>query len=63
VGNAPVSARGQTRREVHQVAFRKKIYSTVEELQVDPDVWIASYNHERTREADGGFLREMPADD
>ena len=36
--------------EFYQVAFRKKIYSTLEELQADLDVWINSYNHERTHQ-------------
>ena len=33
--------------EFYQVAFRKKIYATLEELQEDLDVWIVAYNHER----------------
>jgi transposase InsO family protein len=36
--------------EFYQVAFRKKIYATLEELQTDLDVWIDSYNHERTHQ-------------
>ena len=36
--------------EFYQVAFRKKIYSTLEELQVDLDDWISTYNHERTHQ-------------
>ena len=36
--------------EFYQVAFRKKIYATMEELQVDLDAWIDSYNHERTHQ-------------
>jgi transposase InsO family protein len=36
--------------EFYQVAFRKKIYATLEELQVDLDVWIDSYNYERTHQ-------------
>jgi transposase InsO family protein len=36
--------------EFYQVAFRKKIYATLEELQSDLDVWIDSYNHERTHQ-------------
>jgi transposase InsO family protein len=36
--------------EFYQVAFRKKIYTTLEELQVDLDAWIDSYNHERTHQ-------------
>jgi transposase InsO family protein len=36
--------------EFYQVAFRKKIYATLEDLQVDLDAWIDSYNHERTHQ-------------
>jgi transposase InsO family protein len=36
--------------EFYQVAFRKKIYSALEALQADLDVWIASYNHDRTHQ-------------
>jgi transposase InsO family protein len=34
--------------EFYRVAFRKKVYRTLEELQYDLDVWIESYNRERT---------------
>lgn len=33
--------------EFYQVAFRKKIYNTIEEIQNDVDAWIKSYNEER----------------
>lgn len=33
--------------EFYQIAFRKKIYRSLEELQRDLDDWIASYNTER----------------
>ena len=36
--------------EFYQVAFRKKIYTTLEELQSDLDGWIAHYNNERTHQ-------------
>jgi transposase InsO family protein len=36
--------------EFYQVAFRKKIYATMEALQEDLDAWIDSYNHERTHQ-------------
>ncbi len=42
--------------EFYQMAFRKKIYSSVEELQEDVDEWIEWYNRERThtgRHCDG----------
>jgi transposase InsO family protein len=34
--------------EFYQVAFRKKIYHSIEELQADLDQWVWQYNHERT---------------
>ena len=36
--------------EFYQIAFRKKIYATLEELQSDLDAWIHSFNHERTHQ-------------
>jgi transposase InsO family protein len=33
--------------EFYQVAFRKKIYRSVEELQQDADTWVRQYNEER----------------
>ena len=33
--------------EFYQVAFRKKVYRTLEELQADVDTWIRQYNEER----------------
>ena len=34
--------------EFYQIAFRKKIYNTLDELQVDLDIWFKHYNEERT---------------
>ena len=34
--------------EFYRIAFRKKIYNTLEELQTDVDNWIEEYNKERT---------------
>ena len=33
--------------EFYRVAFRKKIYSSIEELQIDLDAWIIGYNEAR----------------
>jgi hypothetical protein len=33
--------------EFYRVAFRKKIYSSIAELQADLDAWVRSYNEER----------------
>jgi transposase InsO family protein len=33
--------------EFYQIAFRKKIYSSIDELQADLDDWMHYYNHER----------------
>jgi hypothetical protein len=37
-------------QEFYQVTFRKKLYSTIEELQKDLDEWIDYYNNERTHQ-------------
>jgi transposase InsO family protein len=34
--------------EFYAVAFRKKIYTTLEQLQTDLDQWVEQYNQERT---------------
>jgi hypothetical protein len=34
--------------EFYAIAFRKKIYKSIEELQQDVDVWLEFYNNERT---------------
>lgn len=34
--------------EFYQVAFRKKVYNAIDELQKDLDEWIAEYNENRT---------------
>ncbi len=36
--------------EFYQVAFRCKIYCSLEELQVDLDDWLRYYNQERTHQ-------------
>ncbi len=36
--------------EFYQITFRKKLYSTMEELQKDLDEWITYYNNERTHQ-------------
>ena len=33
--------------EFYAIAFRKKIYNTIDELQVDVDLWIEQYNKDR----------------
>jgi len=37
-------------QEFYQIAFRKKLYRSLEELQQDLDAWIERYNTERTHE-------------
>jgi transposase InsO family protein len=36
--------------EFYQVAFRKKIYDSLESLQIDLDNWVEHYNKERTHQ-------------
>lgn len=38
-------------QEFYQVTFRKKIYRDIETLQLDLDLWLEEYNHERTHQA------------
>src|SRR5262249_9426873 len=33
--------------EFYRVAFRKKLYTTLEELQADLDAWLREYNEQR----------------
>lgn len=35
------------KNEFYDIAFRKKIYTSLEDLQVDVDHWIAKYNERR----------------
>ena len=35
------------KQEFYEVAFRKKIYKSIEELQMDLDAWLLKYNRER----------------
>lgn len=37
-------------QEFYQVAFRKKIYRTIEEMQTDLDSWLDHYNNARTHQ-------------
>ncbi len=34
----------------YKVAFRKKIYTNLEEMQKDPDGWLDVYNNHRTHQ-------------
>ncbi|MCL4146813.1 UNVERIFIED_CONTAM: hypothetical protein GTU68_021358 [Idotea baltica] len=36
--------------EFYQITFRKKVYSTLEQLQADLDEWLVTYNTERTHQ-------------
>lgn len=37
-------------QEFYQVAFRKKLYTTLDQLQADLDQWLEYYNNERTHQ-------------
>jgi hypothetical protein len=37
-------------QEFYQVAFRKKLYDSIDALQADLDEWLHHYNHERTNQ-------------
>jgi hypothetical protein len=36
--------------EFYRVAFRKKLYSTIEQLQRDLDAWLVEYNDRRSHQ-------------
>lgn len=36
--------------EFYAIAFRKKVYSSLEQLQTDLDAWLEEYNRERTHQ-------------
>ena len=36
--------------ELYRVAFRKKVYRSIEELQADLDEWVRQYNKQRTHQ-------------
>lgn len=36
--------------EFYQVAFRRKLYKSLEELQIDLDIWLTHYNTKRTHQ-------------
>jgi len=38
------------REEFYEIAFRKKLYSKLDDLQADLDAWVESYNHERSHQ-------------
>jgi transposase InsO family protein len=44
-------------QEFYQVAFRRKIYRSIEELQMDLDDWLHHYNHDRTHQGKMGCGR------
>ncbi|WP_151811910.1 integrase core domain-containing protein, partial [Acinetobacter bereziniae] len=37
-------------QEFYQITFRKKLYSSLEDLQIDLDEWLKFYNTERTHQ-------------
>ena len=36
--------------EFYRVAFRKKIYTSIEDLQADLDIWVQQYNEVRSHQ-------------
>ena len=43
--------------EFYRVAFRKKVYETIDQLQADLDQWLAEYNQVRTHQGRYCFAR------
>ena len=42
--------------ELYRVAFRKKIYRALEELQADLDAWMQEYNERRPHQGAAGAM-------
>ncbi|MEM7705642.1 MAG: IS481 family transposase [Pseudomonadota bacterium] len=38
------------KEEFYEIAFRKRVYTKLEDLQADLDAWVDRYNHERTHQ-------------
>lgn len=38
------------KEEFYEIAFRKKVYSELEDLQADLNVWVDVYNNERSHQ-------------
>jgi hypothetical protein len=36
--------------EFYRIAFRKKVYRSIEELQADLDLWVREYNEQRSHQ-------------
>jgi hypothetical protein len=48
--------------EFYRVAFRKKIYRTIDELQTDLDAWITEYNQHRPHQGPLVLRQDPDAD-
>ena len=48
--------------EFYRIAFRKKIYATIEELQADLDVWLTEYNELRYHQGSWCYRQDAHAD-
>jgi hypothetical protein len=48
--------------EFYRVAFRKKVYRSIDELQADLDVWIREYNEQRPHQGRWCFGKNPDAD-
>jgi transposase InsO family protein len=47
-------------KEFYRVAFRKKIYRAIEELQADLDAWLLEYNERRPHQGRWCFGADLP---
>src|SRR6202011_2678393 len=47
--------------EFYRIAFRKKLYASIEDLQNDLDLWVRSYNEERPHQGRWCFGKEYVA--
>ena len=48
--------------ESHRIAFRKKIYTSIEDLQADLDLWMREFNEARPHQGKNGASKDPDAD-
>jgi transposase InsO family protein len=45
--------------EFYRITFRRKIYRTIDELQLDLDQWLKEYNEERFHQGDDAMAKRQ----
>jgi transposase InsO family protein len=48
--------------EFYRIAFRKKLYRSIDELQIDLDTWLAEFNRQRPHQGTMVLRKDTNAD-